>query len=212
MPSFVGHALVALSVGAPWWKTSLGKVRPVYGWLAILLLASLLPDLDVLMWPWFPYSHPLGHRGLSHSLFFALLASLGITIICYLAGLLPGRALPLTLAWLLLAAVMGSHGLLDALTNGGLGVGLLSPFSVRRYFFPLRPLPVAAISPWHMLSSSMLHVYLVELVLFGPFCLAAWLSVPHLSRSSTLSTLRWLAALALVIVGVVTWLARCQSL
>lgn len=39
-----------------------------------------------------------------------------------------------------------SHGLLDALTNGGLGVGLLLPFDDTRYFFPAE-YRVIAVSP-----------------------------------------------------------------
>jgi inner membrane protein len=38
-----------------------------------------------------------------------------------------------------------SHGLLDAATNGGLGVAFLSPFSNRRYFFSFRPVEVSPI-------------------------------------------------------------------
>jgi inner membrane protein len=44
-------------------------------------------------------------------------------------------------AFLLLAAA--SHPLLDALTNGGLGVALLWPFSDARFFAPVRPIHVA---------------------------------------------------------------------
>ena len=38
-----------------------------------------------------------------------------------------------------------SHGLLDALTDGGLGVALFSPFDTTRYFFPVRPVAVSPI-------------------------------------------------------------------
>ena len=38
-----------------------------------------------------------------------------------------------------------SHGVLDALTNGGLGVALLSPFDTGRIFFPIRPILVSPI-------------------------------------------------------------------
>lgn len=37
-----------------------------------------------------------------------------------------------------------SHSLLDALTDGGMGVALFSPFDNRRFFFPLRPIEVAS--------------------------------------------------------------------
>ena len=36
-----------------------------------------------------------------------------------------------------------SHGLLDALTNGGLGVAFFAPFNNTRYFFPATPIEVA---------------------------------------------------------------------
>jgi inner membrane protein len=38
-----------------------------------------------------------------------------------------------------------SHGLLDAMTDGGRGVALFWPFTARRYFLPWRPIPVAPI-------------------------------------------------------------------
>jgi inner membrane protein len=210
MPSFVGHSLVALSICAPVPRTSLGKAMPVYWWLAVLVTASLLPDLDVLMLHWLPYSHPLSHRGLSHSLFFALGAACCLTISCYLAGLVQGKIFTLILVWLLIATVMGSHGLLDALTDGGLGIGLFSPFTWRRYFFPVRPLPVALLNPSSLFSSAMVQVYTVEMALFGPFCLAAWLSSADLSGMFILSTCRWLAAVMLFMIGIGAWIARCQ--
>src|SRR4030042_6463779 len=38
-----------------------------------------------------------------------------------------------------------SHGILDAFTNGGLGIALLSPFDKTRYFSPWRPIMVSPI-------------------------------------------------------------------
>src|SRR5262249_33852605 len=43
-------------------------------------------------------------------------------------------------------AAAASHGLLDAMTNGGLGVAFFAPFSDTRYFFPWRPILVSPIS------------------------------------------------------------------
>jgi inner membrane protein len=39
-----------------------------------------------------------------------------------------------------------SHGLLDAMTNGGLGGAFFSPFSNHRYFLPWKPIRVSPIS------------------------------------------------------------------
>ena len=61
-----------------------------------------------------------------------------------------------------------SHGILDAFTNGGLGVALLSPFDNGRYFFPWTPIEVSPIgvraffSAWGLgvLKSELLWVWL----------------------------------------------------
>ena len=211
MPTFVGHSLVALSVCAPLQKTPLGKAMSFPGWLTLLVIVSLLPDLDVLMLRWLPYSHPLSHRGLGHSLLFALVVAFGLTIACYLAVVVRGKLLTLFLVWLVVAMVMGSHGILDAMTDGGLGIGLLSPLDVRRYFLPLRPIPVALLSPSSLFSSYMMHVYTVEAALFGPFCLAAWLASADLSGLHLILPMQWLAAGAFLIIGIATWIVKCQS-
>jgi inner membrane protein len=39
--------------------------------------------------------------------------------------------------------VTASHGLLDALTDGGLGVALFSPFTQKRFFFSWTPIEVS---------------------------------------------------------------------
>jgi inner membrane protein len=69
---------------------------------------------------------------------------------------------------LLAFVAVGSHGLLDAMTTGGLGAALLWPFTHARYFLPWRPIPVAPIGAG-MLSARGLYVVGVELLLFLPF-------------------------------------------
>ncbi len=65
------------------------------------------------------------------------------------------------------SAVVASHGLLDAMTNGGLGVAFFWPLSERRCFLPVKPLPVAPIGA-RMLSPRGAFVLAVELVYFLP--------------------------------------------
>jgi inner membrane protein len=77
------------------------------------------------------------------------------------------------------ALVLASHGLLDTLTDGGLGVALLWPFTTRRWFAPWRPLPVAPIGA-RLFAPVGLHVLLVELVCFAP--LFAWALWPRRAR------------------------------
>lgn len=69
-----------------------------------------------------------------------------------------------------------SHGLLDAMTNGGLGVGFFIPFDNRRYFLPFRPIEVSAIR-WERFLDQASHVLLNELIWIGLPCLVFWLLV-----------------------------------
>lgn len=45
-----------------------------------------------------------------------------------------------------------SHGVLDAITNGGLGVAFFSPFDNTRYFLPWRPVRVSPIGVTRFLT------------------------------------------------------------
>jgi inner membrane protein len=118
---------------------------------------SLLPDADVVAFALrVPYSAPYGHRGATHSLAFAALVGLGAWLV---------RRDRRTA--LVVALTVVTHPLLDALTDGGLGVALLFPFSNARYFAPFTPLPVAPIGA-HLWSARGLYVVLVEAVAFLP--------------------------------------------
>jgi inner membrane protein len=55
--------------------------------------------------------------------------------------------------WLYFFLATASHGLLDALTNGGLGVAFLSPFDTTRYFFGFRPVAVSPIGVSEFLTA-----------------------------------------------------------
>ncbi len=77
------------------------------------------------------YADTIGHRGLSHSFFFA--AVVGV-VVAALYGERHCRR-----AWLAayFAVVTASHALLDALTDGGLGVALICTFQQRALFSAL---------------------------------------------------------------------------
>lgn len=129
--AFVGAAVATL---APRPFRSLG--------LGVLLAGvAAAPDLDVIGFRYgIAYADPLGHRGLTHSLPFAML--IGVALAWPLAR---WRGVPfVSRAGLGLAAAIAlacaSHGLLDALTSGGLGVGFFVPFDSQRFFLPWRPL------------------------------------------------------------------------
>lgn len=133
------------------------------GLMALALASAVLPDVDALgLWLGIPYDHPLGHRGFTHSLAFSVaLAGAGALLAPWMG------ASASTAFWLLLVS-MASHGVLDAMTNGGLGIAFFSPFSKRRMFLPWRVIEVSPMRPaeffsWHglrVLRSEMRWVWL----------------------------------------------------
>ena len=107
------------------------------------MACSILPDADVLGFRLgINYEDLLGHRGLSHSLLFAIILSLVVTFLAF--PQLPPRWTRLLLNSYFFV-VTASHGVLDAMTDGGLGVAFFAPFDDTRYFFPFRPIKVSPI-------------------------------------------------------------------
>jgi len=138
---------------------ALGPTRIPAALTAAACVASVLPDIDALGFlAGIPYGHPLGHRGFTHSIVFALLVGA-------LAALFwrPLHTMPLVAFGVVFLAT-ASHGVLDAMTTGGLGVAFFSPFSNRRSFFPWRGLVVSPIGVTPFFSSWGLRVLRSEAV------------------------------------------------
>jgi inner membrane protein len=172
MPSMVSHPAVPLAL-APLLPDELRSP----GLIGLGVICAVVPDLDVVGFRFgVPYGHLLGHRGLSHSIAFAVCLS------ACLAWLLPSEAQAsrlLLFGFLCLSTV--SHGLLDALTSGGLGVAFFAPFENRRYFFPWRPIRVSPISVSAFLSATGVRVLRSEL---------QWIWLPAVLAAGLLTWLR----------------------
>ena len=136
VPTVLSHPAVPLAIGL-----ALGS-RVVSGRLLLAgVVASVLPDLDVIGFRLgIGYAHELGHRGFSHALPVALLVG---AVAALFAGPLRSRRLT---AFLFIALACASHGLLDMLTNGGLGVALAWPLSEQRFFFPVQVIEASPLS------------------------------------------------------------------
>jgi inner membrane protein len=157
------HAVVGLGLA----RVFTGQPMPPLYWGLAAGLA-MLPDLDILAFPLgIPYGARFGHRGFSHSFCCALVTGL-------VTGWLSSAALGIP--WRLLALffflLMASHGVLDAFTNGGMGIALFAPFDPTRYFFPWRPVQVSPIGiaffgPWgvRVMRSEILWIWLPLAVL-----------------------------------------------
>lgn len=144
--------------------------------------AAVVPDFDVVGFRFgVDYADLLGHRGLSHSLPFAAALAAGILLVS--SRSLPDRArFP---AWLYLALAIASHGILDAFTDGGLGVALLAPFSNERFFFPWQPIEVSPLGLSRIFSARGVQVLASELLWVGVPALGVALLGLAGTRSST---------------------------
>lgn len=134
MPSIFTHAAVPIALRSILPRNSIAS--PV---ALIATICSVAPDLDVAGFAFgIQYGDMFGHRGLTHSIAFAVI------IAALLATLIPWsrnyKRLPI---FLFLFASTASHGILDSMTNGGLGVAFLAPFNSARYFFRWRLLEVS---------------------------------------------------------------------
>jgi inner membrane protein len=165
MASAFSHAIVALAMGKAFRNKELS-------WRELFLgvLCSALPDLDVIgLYFGIQYGDVWGHRGMTHSIVFAAL----------LAGSLVGlwyRGKPaaiMTGLFLYFFLCTASHGVLDAMTNGGLGVAFFSPFDTTRYFFPMRPVLVSPIGVSEFFSEYGVRILASEAIwIWLPSCVA----------------------------------------
>ena len=159
--------MVAVAAG----KTFSPADVPKRFWV-LAVFCSVIPDADVLGFAFgIPYHHFFGHRGFFHSPFFALLLSTFVVSLFF-----PSTKSFSKLWWYYVSfffLVSASHGVLDALTDGGLGIALLSPFDNNRYFFPWTPISVSPIGIMGLMSyrgflvikSEFIYVWLPSLVL-----------------------------------------------
>jgi inner membrane protein len=155
VPTLLSHPAAAIAA-YPWFRSCANRPRI----LAAGALLTLLPDLDGIgLRLGIPYGHMLGHRGLSHSLFFAALTA-GFCAF----WMSRRRSVPFGPLWAYFGLCLASHGLLDALTDGGYGIAFLAPFSERRFFFPVTPIEVSPLSPGRFFSGRGMHVLQSEML------------------------------------------------
>jgi inner membrane protein len=185
MPTVFTHAFVASAAAASHGT----KVSGLKLWPA-LVVCSILPDADVIgLVLGVPYEAVFGHRGLFHSLTFALLLSVVVVLIGF-------HHVPrLSRAWwtltVLFFLVTASHGVLDAFTNGGLGIAFFSPFDTTRYFVPWRPIQVSPIGGGFFSSDLGRQAVWSELKFVwlpvGVVWLGVWLARKRLRKASDLT-------------------------
>jgi len=132
MASIFGHSIVGFTLS----KLFNSKQNKLL--LIVAIASTILPDLDVIAFNFgIPYSHPFGHRGFTHSILFAVIWALGLM---WFFGKKDKGA---WFTFIFLSTI--SHGVLDAMTSGGRGIGFFIPFNNERFFFPFREIVVSPI-------------------------------------------------------------------
>lgn len=166
MPTIFSHAVFATVAG----KAFIKKSVSVWFWI-LTAVCSIIPDTDVAaFFLGIGYENMFGHRGITHSIFFAVLFG-GLTT--FLTHKFLETGIPLIKLFIFFTLATLSHPLLDMLTDGGLGVALFAPFSNERFFFPFRPVEVSPIGARffsgrgiEVILSEILWLWLPALIIF----------------------------------------------
>ena len=166
-------AASALSTVAP---KDLPRIR-----LGIVLgLLAMIPDLDVIGFRFgIAYADALGHRGFTHSIVFASIAAVLTPFVAF-PKITTFRRTWWVLVGLAFVATL-SHGVIDAFTDAGLGVGFFIPFDDSRYFAPWRPLATSPLSISAFINGPAIRILANEFL---------WIGVPVLGLFGILHLIR----------------------
>ncbi|MBP0903092.1 metal-dependent hydrolase [Mariniflexile gromovii] len=149
MASIFGHSVVGFTL------TKVMDTKHTKWLLLAAIFSTILPDFDVISFHFgIPYLHPLGHRGFTHSILFAFLWACALTFTL-------GKQRKLIWFSVIFLSTL-SHGVLDACTSGGKGVGFFIPFDNVRYFFPFREIKVSPLGIGKFFSERGLKVIFSE--------------------------------------------------
>jgi inner membrane protein len=149
MATVISHGIVGF-VSA---RLGVRQEMPKAFWY-LTFFAPMAPDLDAIgLKLGIPYADCLGHRGASHSIVFAAFLSVVLVLALQLTKAFRPESSKYIAAVVLFLAV-AEHGMVDAMTNGGLGVAFFWPISCKRYFFDFRPIQVSPLGAARFLDRS----------------------------------------------------------
>src|SRR5262245_34618533 len=142
MATFITHPL--FGAGAAY---VVGQSRQAtWKFIVLSALCQWLPDIDV-----FSYvltiqeQHPLGHRGVAHSLVSAGLLALGVLRYGYPELRIAAPHWWSMYTWFFVLTAL--HGVFDAMVADSLGIAFFWPFDSTRYHLPWQPfidMPITA--------------------------------------------------------------------
>lgn len=162
MASIFGHAVSVIGFGSVFPRAIMKPKVFLIG-----VVSSMLPDVDVIAWRFGVWGlDMLGHRGLTHSLFFALFWSLILLLVFHRSD--KKKYLVLICYYFICTA---SHGIIDGLTTGGDGIAYFAPFTDYRTHLPWSIIKVSPLGIGAFFSNCGLQVIKSELV---------WIGIPSL--------------------------------
>lgn len=163
MASVFGHAILASALGSGL-KSELRKPKV----FLLGVLCSIIPDADVLGFKYgVAYESLWGHRGMTHSILFGLIFGLLIMFVFHWKSISKHK----TILAIYYSICTVSHGILDGMTTGGMGVAYFSPFDTERYFLPFRKIMVSPLGASRFFSDWGLAVIKSEMM---------WIGIPSL--------------------------------
>jgi len=220
MPTVFTHALVGLTASqlcSP--KEMQQDSRAKLFFTALSIALPIAPDFDFLFIPIVRGGSLLDHRGLFHSIAFALVLGAVATEFMVRQVQAMGQRHLWLFAYFFIATA--SHGLLDSMTRGPQGVALFAPFDNHRYFLPIRPMLPSPIWPSEFFSSYGARVLGIEFLLVWTVCCAAlvarrkltpmalWLGGGIASLVHMFEKQHKLTAVTLLLLAAIVWVIRC---
>jgi len=134
MPTPIAHAIVSIPLAKTIMRENNSK--KILFWS---VFCATIADIDLIgLFLSLPVNSLLGHRGFTHSIFFAFFISLSVCLIFFREfNFKEKRFYFLFINFFLIGL---THPILDALTSKYYGVALLSPFSNYRFAWPWSPI------------------------------------------------------------------------
>jgi len=175
MPTPITHAIVSLS-----FCQTLFKDDNSYKFLFWSIFCATIADIDLIgYFLKVPVYNFLGHRGLTHSIFFCFIISLFVCLLFFRNYSWREKKF----WWLVfgLFIISLSHPILDAATSEYYGVALLSPLSNYRFAFPWSPVNdnIGEVSFLNYYVIFFWRVLAMEIVLISLSLLWFWLATKH---------------------------------
>lgn len=166
MPTFISHPAVALAT-----MPLLNGIQKKPFVVMTGAVMTILPDIDYINYKFIgiPYGDIWSHRGFTHSIVFSLIVASLFTLVFK-----QQKRNTNLVVWLYFSICGISHGLLDAMTNGGKSIPLLFPFSNEGIFFGFRPIKVSTLTAekffgyqgFITVQNEMLYIWLPAAFLF----------------------------------------------